>query len=208
MAWPEATLFGVGYANEVVVVGFAAVLGERDLAAYRLLDILTTVLYTLIAAASTAVTVGLGNEFGAGQRPPVRRRVGAGIAVAAGLTAPVAGAALSAPGPLLGLATSDSAVAAAAAHALPWAILSMVPVVVTLCLAGALRAFGRNVWLMTASVLSDLVALVPVSWLLGVHWSLGLDGLYLGWLAFALVNLTLVAAWFSRVVRCADAARG
>ncbi|RBM23868.1 MATE family efflux transporter [Streptomyces sp. PT12] len=68
LGWPEMTTLGVGYINEVLLAGFAARIGTADLAAYRLVDTLTLVLFIVLSSVSTALTVLAGQELGAGRQ--------------------------------------------------------------------------------------------------------------------------------------------
>ncbi|RBM23867.1 hypothetical protein [Streptomyces sp. PT12] len=73
----------------------------------------------------------------------------------------------------------------------------MAPVALSMSWSALLRAAGRTRATMTTSVTADYALLIPLGWLLGVHLSLGLPGLYLAWLAFG----TAYAAMLRRYCR-------
>ncbi|MGI9001898.1 MAG: MATE family efflux transporter [Pseudonocardia sp.] len=192
LAWPEAMLLFFGYLNEVLLIGFVAQLGELELGAYRLLDNLTLVIFTLVAAGGTGVTIAVGQRLGAGQIEAARTYQRAGLVLSATLAAVPATPALLLPGPIFALLTSDRAVVDLAAGPTWIAVLGLIPLVLALNLAGVLRAAGDNRAVMRASLIGDYAVLVPLAWLLGVHLRWGLHGIFVAWLGFWLVMLALV----------------
>lgn len=192
LAWPEATLLFFGYFNEVLVIGFVAQLGGPELGAYRLLDNLTLVIYTLVAAAGTGVTIAVGQRLGAGQIDAARAYQRAGLALAAALAAVPAVPALLFPGPIYQLLTADRVVVKLAAGATLLAVLGLIPMMLSLNVAGVLRAAGDNSTVMRASLVGDYAVLVPLAWLLGVHLNWGLNGIFVAWLGFGIVVLAVV----------------
>ena len=192
LAWPETTLLFFGYFNEVLLIGFVAQLGGLELGAYRLLDNLTLMIFTLIAAGGTGVSIAVGQRLGAGQIDAARTYQRAGLALSTALAAVPAVPALLVPGTIYGLLTPDRAVINVAVGATLVAILGLIPLVFALNLAGVLRAAGDNRTVMTASLVGDYAVLVPLAWLLGVHLGWGLSGIFVAWLGFGLVVLALV----------------
>ncbi|MGI5447644.1 MATE family efflux transporter [Streptomyces sp. CA-243310] len=198
IGWPEMSTMGIGYLNEALLAGFAARMGTLDLAAYRIVDNLLLVVFTVLASGASAVTILAGQELGSGdrERADAWHRCGARLlllflAVPATLT-------LTLGRPLISLVTSDPAVAELAWRATPLALLSMAPMVPAMSRGALLRAAGDTRALMIASVTSDYVLLIPLGWLLGLHTGLGLPGLYLAWTAFAVLYAVLVHARYRR----------
>ncbi|QFG26238.1 MATE family efflux transporter [Actinomadura sp. WMMB 499] len=192
IGWPEMCAMGIGYLNEALLAGFAARMGTGDLAAFRIVDNLTLVLFTVLTSAATAVTVLAGQALGAGdaERADAWRR--AGLRLLAVLLLVPSAAVLAAGRPLVSLVTDDAAVAGLAWAALPAAALSMVPLLPAMAYGAALRAAGDTRSVMIASVAADYTALIPLAWLLGVHLGHGLPGLYVAWSAFGAVYSALL----------------
>ncbi|ANY06935.1 MATE family efflux transporter [Pseudonocardia sp. HH130630-07] len=191
LAWPEAALLFFGYLNEVLVVGFAAQVGSVDLAAYRLLDNLTLVIYNLLAAVGAGIAILAGQCLGAGDVAAVRTYQRTGVVLALVLATPPAVLAALFPGTLFSLATADTAVVDLAASTAPLAVVTLVPIVLSLNIAGVLRASGDNVTVMIASLVADYAVLVPLAWFLGLVLGWGLTGIYVAWLGFGLTMLAI-----------------
>ncbi|MFI6284412.1 MATE family efflux transporter [Streptomyces sp. NPDC051018] len=185
IGWPEMSTLGIGYFNEALLAGFAARMGTHDLAAYRIVDNLLLVIFTVLASGASAVTILAAQEIGSGNhlRADVWRRTGTRLLLLM-LTLPSL-AALALGRPLISLVTGDPTVAERAWEALPLALLSMAPMALAMPLGALLRAAGDTRSVMIASVTSDYLLLIPVAWILGVHTGLGLPGLYTAWTAFA-----------------------
>lgn len=197
LAWPEASLLFFGYLNEALIVGFAAQIGSTDLAAYRLLDNLTLVLYNLIAAVGTGITILAGQRLGAGDITAVQAYQRAGVLLAVALAAPLALLAALFPRALFGLASADAAVVEAAAATAVVAVVTLLPITLSLNIAGVLRASGDNVTVMAASLVADYAVLVPLAWVLGIVAGWGLVGIYVAWLGFGLAMLAIVGWRYS-----------
>ncbi|MFE0425917.1 MATE family efflux transporter, partial [Streptomyces sp. NPDC058953] len=198
IGWPEMSTLGVGYLNEAALAGFAARMGTHDLAAYRIVDNLLLVVFTVLASGASAVTVLAGQELGRGD--PVRARAWgrAGTRLTLLVFALPAVAVLAVGGPLISAVTDDPAVAELAWEAIPLALLSMAPMVLAMPLGALLRAAGDTRSVMIASITSDYVLLIPFGWLLGVHLGLGLPGLYTAWTSFAVCYAALLLLRYRR----------
>lgn len=202
LAWPETVVLSVGYFNEVLLAAFVGRLGVAELGAYRLVDNLTLILYTVVAAAGTAVGIAAGQRLGAGLVDEIHAVRRAGLALGAALVALPLLLALAIPGILYGLVTPDRDVVAAAVAATPIALAATIPLTITLTLSGILRAAGDNKAVMRASLAGDYMVLVPVAWLLGLHLGWGLPGIYTAWTGYWLaVTLILVRRYRSGVWR-------
>ncbi|MEU6311518.1 MATE family efflux transporter [Streptomyces sp. NPDC047014] len=198
IGWPEMSTLGIGYVNEALMAGFAARAGVHDLAAYRIVDNLTLVVFTFLGSASTAITILAGQELGRGDERAARawQRTGARLLL---LMLAVPAAVALALGPVLpGWITSDPEVAGPAWGATPLALLSMVPLAAAMSYAAPLRAAGDTRAVLVASVTSDYLLLIPLGWLLGVRLGMGLPGLYLAWTAFGLLYCALLLPRYRR----------
>ncbi|MEU6709387.1 MATE family efflux transporter [Streptomyces wuyuanensis] len=201
IGWPEMTTLGIGYVNEALMAGFAARMSTPDLAAYRIVDNLTLIVFTCLASASTAVTILAGQELGAGRddRAVAWRRTGARLLLL--MLALPSAAALAFGRPLLARITDDPEVLDRAWAVTPVALLSMAPLAIGMSYAALLRAAGDTRTVMIASVTSDYVLLIPLGWYLGVHSGLGLHGLYAAWTAFGALYTVLLLPRYGRRFR-------
>ncbi|WP_018657393.1 MATE family efflux transporter [Actinomadura flavalba] len=193
IGWPEMSTMGVGYVNEALIAGFAARMGTHDLAAYRIVDNLLLIVFTILASAATATTILAGQDLGAADPAQAESRRRTGTRLLLLMLAIPSALILLAGTTLPALFTEDPAVADQAWQATPWALLSMLPMVVAMTYAALLRAAGNTRAVMIASIASDYLVLIPLAWLLGVHLGYGLHGLYLSWTAFALTYTALLA---------------
>ncbi|MEU8592389.1 MATE family efflux transporter [Streptomyces globisporus] len=201
IGWPEMSTLGIGYVNEALFAGFAARMSTQDLAAYRIVDNLTLVVFTFLGSASTAITILAGQELGRGSTRNARawKRTGTRLLLLM-LALPSAAALVLGP-VLLGWITSDAEVARRAWGATPLALLSMAPLAVGMSYAALLRAAGDTRAVLIASVTSDYLLLIPLGWILGIHAGLGLPGLYLAWTAFGLLYCALLLPRYRRRFR-------
>ncbi|MFI5640120.1 MATE family efflux transporter [Streptomyces goshikiensis] len=183
---------GIGYVNEALLAGFAARISVHDLAAYRIVDNLTLVVFTFLGSASTPITILAGQELGRGNLPGARSWHGTGMKLLLLMLAVPSAAALALGPTLLNRITSDPVVMEHAWAATPLALLSMAPLAAAMADAALLRAAGDTRAVLVASVTSDYLLLIPLGWLLGVHAGLGLPGLYLAWTAFGTLYCALL----------------
>ncbi|MFG2097504.1 MATE family efflux transporter [Streptomyces sp. NPDC048612] len=198
IGWPEMSTLGIGYVNEALLAGFAARMSTQDLAAYRIVDNLTLIVFTCLGSAASALTILAGQELGSGNRAGAAAWHRTGIKLLLLLLAVPSLGAVALGHPLLSQLATDPEVVQRAWAAVPPALLSMVPLAVGMSYAALLRAAGDTRTLMTASVLSDYTLLIPLSWLLGLHTGLGLPGLYLAWTAFAVLYALLLVPHYRR----------
>ncbi|MBX9362999.1 MATE family efflux transporter [Streptomyces sp. WAC04114] len=201
IGWPEMSTMGIGYINEALLAGFAARMGTHELAAYRIVDNLLLVVFTVLASGASAVMVLAGQDLGRGDTGRADAWHRAGTRLLLLMLALPSAVALALGPPLISLVTEDKAVAELAWAATPLALLSMAPMVLAMSRGSLLRAAGDSRSVMTASVTADYTTLIPLGWLLGVHLGLGLPGLYLAWSAFALLYALLIHLRYRRRFR-------
>ncbi|MGR8007673.1 MATE family efflux transporter [Streptomyces hypolithicus] len=198
IGWPEMSTMGIGYVNEALLAGFAARMGTHDLAAYRIVDNLLLVVFTVLASGASAVTILAGQELGSGNRERADAWHRSGTRLLLLLLVVPSALALGLGRPLMSLVTSDPAVAELAWETTPLALLSMAPMALAMSRGALLRAAGDTRALMIASVTSDYTLLIPLAWFLGIHAGLGLRGLYIAWTAFALLYAVLLQGRYRR----------
>ncbi|MFE0153593.1 MATE family efflux transporter [Nonomuraea sp. NPDC059007] len=192
IGWPEMSAMGVGYLNEALLAGFAARMGTPELAAYRIVDNLLLIVFTVMASASASIVILAGQEIGAGQtdRAVHWRRTGTRLLLI--VFAVPAGLLLLGGTTVLSWFSDNPEVVALAWQVVPLAMLSLAPMVPAMASGSFLRAQGDTRSVMLANVACDYLLLIPLSWLLGLTLGLGLPGIYLAWNAFAILLAVLV----------------
>ncbi|GAA0937270.1 MATE family efflux transporter [Nonomuraea longicatena] len=192
LGWPEMGAMGIGYLNEALIAGFAARMGTPELAAYRVVDNLLLIVFTVMASASASVSILAGQAVGAGQPELAVRWRRTGLRLLLLVYAGPAALILAGGTALPTLFAGGPEVAALAWSAVPLALLSLAPMVPAMVYGSYLRALGDTRSVMIANVAGDYLVLLPLSWLLGVHLGLGLTGIYAAWIAFAVILTALL----------------
>ncbi|MFI6908353.1 MATE family efflux transporter [Nonomuraea sp. NPDC050394] len=200
IGWPEMSAMGLGYLNEALITGFAARMGTPDLAAYRIVDNLLLVVFTVMASASASIAILAGHEVGAGSSEQAVRWRSIGTRLLLIVYVVPSALVLIGGTALLTLFTGDGAVAALAWSVVPLALLSLAPMVPAMAFGSFLRAHGDTRSVMIANVAGDYLLLIPLSWLLGLALGLGLTGIYVAWTAF---TVALAALLWARARRTA-----
>ena len=175
----------IGLGVEVVLSALVARLGTVEFAAYRILNQPAGVSLTGIIGISTGIAILAAQHLGAGDPESAAgyHRTGARIGLLLG-TVPALPL-LVAPAAVFGFFTPDIRVVGEASAATLTGLLGLIPMAVAFSLSGLLRAAGDSRWVMVASVGSDIVALIPLAWLLGLALGWGLNGVFIAWIAFA-----------------------
>ncbi|GHH69105.1 MATE family efflux transporter [Streptosporangium violaceochromogenes] len=194
IGWPEMSTMGVGYVNEALIAGFAARIGTLELGAYRIVDNLLLIVFTVMSSAAAPITILAGHELGAGDPARAERWRRTGLRLLLIVYVVLAVPALLLGRPLLSLVTEDAAIAELAWRAVPPAVLSMAPMVPAMAYGCFLRAMGDTRSVMVANVVGDYLLLVPLAWFLGVSGGWGLPGIYVAWIAFGVVLAVLLWA--------------
>lgn len=166
----------------MVSVAVAGTLGAQALAtqAYTSQLMYGVLLFGLATGFSAEIMVG--HMIGAGHLHDAHRLVRRALALGLAVSVVVAtGAALAAPH-LLRLFTDDAAIVALGATLMWWTVLLEPGRTFNLVVINALRAAGDARYPVMAGAASMVVVLAGGSWLLGVHFELGLVGI---WIAYA-----------------------
>jgi Na+-driven multidrug efflux pump len=124
----------------------------------------------------------VGHHIGAGRLHAAHRMVRRALALGLGLSVVVAAAAALAGPWLLRQFTADPQILAAGAALLWWSVLLEPGRTFNLVVINALRAAGDARYPVLVGAVSMALVLAGGSWLLGVHFGLGLTGV---WIAYA-----------------------
>ena len=184
IGWPETVMLFLGYVNNVLVVGIVASLGTSVIAGMQVVTNVQQVLWTMIWALSTGVSILVGQGLGSRDEPTVALTERAGLLLMIVLPGIVLAPVLVAPGTILHLLTPDGNVVAEATRALPILALQVPLMASSMVLAAVLRAAGDSKWVFYTSTASSYLVMVPLAWLLGVQVGWGLPGVYIAGIAF------------------------
>ncbi|QSB16825.1 MATE family efflux transporter [Natronosporangium hydrolyticum] len=190
IGWPDTVFAITAYGGDVLLVAIVATLGATSLAGYRLMVTTVTVLWVVVFSASSGLSILVGQRLGARDLTGADAARRSGGVLMAGMASLVVLPALFAPSAYFGLFTPEDAVIAEA-RSVVYVLVGLVPaMVISMIMAGVLRAAGDTRSVMYAGVAGQLAVGVPVAWLTAVHLGLGLLGVYLG----------LLASWLTRMV--------
>lgn len=184
IGWPETVMLFLGYVNNVLVVGIVATLGTSVIAGMQVVTNVQQVLWTMIWALSTGVSILVGQSLGSREERTVALTERAGLILMIVLPATVLAPVLVAPGTILHLLTPDGNVVAEAGRALPILALQVPLMASSMVLAAVLRAAGDSKWVFYTSTASSYLVMVPMAWLLVVQVGWGLPGVYVAGIAF------------------------
>jgi len=183
----------------MVTVSFAAAMGVAELATHSVTIQIQTFVLLFSLAIGFATEILVGHLVGAGRLHEADRHVRRSLRWGIGVSAVTAlAAALAAPW-LLPLITRDPKVVEAATTLLWIAVLLEPGRVFNLVVINALRATGDARFPVGAGAISMVVVMAGGAWLLGVHFGLGLPGLWLAYTADEWVRgLTMMTRWNRR----------
>ncbi len=184
IGWPETVMLFLGYANNVLVIGIVASLSTEVVAGMQVVTKLQQVLWTIIWALSTGVSILVGQSLGNRDERTVALIERAGLLLMTALPAIALAPVLIAPSPILGLLTPDGEVVRQAGSVLPFLAMQVPLMASSMVLAAVLRAAGDSKWVFYASTASSYLVMVPLAWLLAVAVGWGLGGVYVAGIAF------------------------
>ena len=184
IGWPETVMLFLGYVNNVLVVGIVASLGTSVIAGMQIVTNVQQVLWTMIWALSTGVSIIVGQSLGSRDERTVALTERAGLLLMIVLPATVLAPVLVAPGAILQLLTPDGNVVAEARRVLPILALQVPLMASSMVLAAVLRAAGDSKCVFYTSTASSYLVMVPLAWLLAVPVGWGLPGVFIAGIAF------------------------
>ena len=184
IGWPETTMLFLGYVNNVLVLWIVAALGTTVIAGMQVVTNVQQVLWTIIWALSTGVSILVGQSLGGRDDRAVASTERAGLLLMAALPIIVLAPVIVAPSTVLHLLTPDGDVVAEARRALPILALQVPFMASSMVLAAVLRAAGDSKWVLYTSTASSYLVMVPLSWLFADALGLGLPGVYAAGVAY------------------------
>ena len=184
IGWPETAMLFLGYVNNVLVLRIVSSLGTTVIAGMQVVTNLQQVLWTIVWALSTSVSILVGQSLGSRDERTVTLTQRAGLLLMAALPAIILAPVLVAPSTILHLLTPDDEVVAEAGRALPVLALQVPLMATSMVLAAVLRAAGDSKWVLYTSTASSYLVMAPLSWLLAISFGWGLTGVYVAGIAF------------------------
>ena len=184
IGWPETVMLFLGYANNVVVVWIVASLGATVIAGMQVVTNIHQILWAMIWALSTGVSILIGQGLGNGDEGSVTLTQRAGLLLMTALPAFVLAPVLVAPSTVLHLLTPDVDIVAEVTRVLPLLALQVPFMAASMTLAAVLRAAGDSKWVLYTSTAASYLVMVPLAWLLTDVVGWGLPGVYVAGVAF------------------------
>lgn len=182
------------------VTALAGQLPPHSLAAHHIALSIISVVYMVPLGLSSAAAVLVGQHVGRGDAEGAARAGWAAIVIVLGVMTAAALALVLAPGPWIGLFTSDARVIAIGARLLAVAAAFQVFDGLQVTTTGALRGLGETRVPMVISLVGYWISGLPLGWLLCFRWGYGVVGLWLGLAAsLLLVGSALLLLWRRRV---------
>lgn len=180
IGWPDVSFAMMVYGADVLLATIVATLGVTELAGYRLMIATVSVLWVFVFSCSSGISILAGQRLGAGQIDEAIAYARSGAVLMAGLCCLVVAFPLIAPDLYFGFFSGDAEVRSVAADAVLVLLLLVPGMVVSMSLAGVLRAGGDTKGIMYAGALSQLLLAVPIAWAAVNLFGLGLEGIYIG----------------------------
>ena len=184
IGWPETAMLFLSYINNVLVLRIVASLGAPVIAGMQVATSVQQILWTVIWALSTGVSIVVGHNLGTRDKAAVAQTERAGLLLMVALPAILLAPVLVAPSAILHLLTPDAGVVTEASSVLIILALQVPFMAGSMVLAAVLRAAGDSKWIFYTSTVSSYIVMVPLSWLLAIPFGWGLTGVYVAGIAF------------------------
>ena len=184
IGWPETTMLFLGYINNVLVVWIIAALGTSIIAGMQIITNVQNILWTMIWALSSGVSILVGQSLGGKDERGVALTQRVGLLLMVALPAIFLAPVLVAPSLILHLLTPDGVVVTEASRALPFLALQVPFMATSMVLSAVLRAAGDSKWVLYTSTAASYLVMVPLTWLLADAAGWGLPGAYVAGVAF------------------------
>lgn len=193
IAWPDMVFGAVAYGSDALIIAAVSRLDAVSLAAYRTIGATVAIAFVVAYTSSNSLSVLVGQRLGAEDRPGARSWTAPmSLLMAMGVTV-VGGGALLVPDAWFSLLSGDPGVVEAAAGQ-RWMWLVLLPaMVMSMVLAGIIRAAGDTRSMMWIGVAAQGVFAMPLAWTLAVQLGWGLTGVVIavvaGWVLRATLSL-------------------
>lgn len=196
---------GVSYGLEAMAFAgmtlLAGLLGVIGLASMGVLFALFALTFMVSFGIATATQVRVGNAWGRRDARAMARAGLVGFGLSLCLSSVVAMAFLAAPAFFVGLMTSDQQVILATLPVMVWMLLALLADGGQTVLNHACRGRG-DTWVPTSlHLVSYWCVMLPLAYLLAIHWGGGTSGLYQAILISSLVSLVSMGSRFGVLVR-------
>lgn len=191
---------------EVLVFGVAAYLagwlGKVPLAAHEIVLQIASTTFMVPWGVSSAGAVRVGQAIGRGDPRGASRSGWAAMALGVGFMTIASGVMLGAPGPILGVFTTDAGVVATARRLIVAAAIFQVFDGLQVIASGDLRGLGETRIPMLATLVAHWAIGLPIGYMLAFPFGWGVIGLWVGLaLGLGAAGLMLLAAWALRARR-------
>ena len=184
IGWAETAMLFLGYVNNVLVLWIVSSLGTAVIAGMQVVINVQQVLWTIVWAFSTGVSVLVGQSLGSRDGRTVALTERAGLLLMAIIPMLVLAPTLVQPSMILHLLTPDGGVVAEAKRAIPILALQVPLMASSMVLSAVLRAAGDSKWVLITSTASSYLVLLPLTWLLSDTAGWGLIGVYVAGIVY------------------------
>ncbi len=184
IGWPETAMLFLSYVNNVLVLWIVASLGTTVIAGMQVVTNVQQILWTVIWALSTGVSILVGQSLGSRDERAVALTQRAGLLLMVVIPAVLMAPVLVAPSIMLHFLTPDADVVGEASRALPLLALQVPLMASSMVLAAVLRAAGDSKWVFYTSTIASYLVMLPLTWLLADAVGWGLPGVYVAGIAF------------------------
>jgi putative MATE family efflux protein len=186
--------------QHMMIVSFINLIGQTALSTHIYLFNITAYFMAIPMALGIGTEIIVGHMIGSGDSEAAYKRLMRSLRISFLVTAAVVGVAALFRGQLIGLFTDNPDIIATGAGILLLSIILEPGRTFNLVVINALRATGDARFPVLMGVVSMWGVCVPLAYLLGIHYSMGLLGV---WIAFTvdewLRGLLMLARWRSRV---------
>ncbi len=188
LSGPEVVNALLDYVGNLMFVWVTGLLGAVALAGGRIAFIVLLIFFTISMTFGVGIQILMGRSLGKGDLASASRLLLSGRTLTLLLMTIPAAALIVWPRVVVRIFTENPVVVDEGATAIQLVGLLLPMMAWTTAHVGALRALGRTKQNMYVNVISIWAVQIPVAWLLGVRFGLGLGGIYLGFVAYFLVR--------------------
>lgn len=179
IGWPLGVSNGNWVFSQLIIFTFIALLGPLELAARTYMSTLESFCNLLGMSVAMGAQIQIAHLFGAGKYQDAYRTAYKAMFIGLGLVLFNAALLYGLGGTVLGWFTEDNEIIAIGVSLLALNVLLQPGKMLNMALNSALNAVGDTKFTMITSLLSMWVIATAASYLLSIHWGLGLLGIYI-----------------------------